>query len=146
MSSIKGEVTSAPTRFRWMRVLGISPGVGAAMLPVGVCPAWWPAYAGVMSSLGLGFLLNSAYLFSLTALLLAFGLGASLYRAKTRQGYGPFALGAAGTITVLVGKFALSWNVLFYTGLVVFIAASVWNAWPKKKTTSCSSGTCYQQQ
>ena len=146
MSSIKGEVTSAATRFRWMRALGISPGVGAALLPVGVCPVCWPAYAGVMSSLGLGFLLNSAYLFSLTALLLAFGLGASLYRAKTRRGYGPFALGAAGTIAVLVGKFALSWNLLFYTGLLVFIAASVWNAWPKRKDTAASCEMCVAQE
>lgn len=133
-------------RFRWMRVLGISPGVGAALLPVGVCPACWPAYAGVMSSLGLGFLLNSAYVFTLTTIFLAFALGALLYGAKTRRGYGPFTLGVAGTLIVLVGKFALSWNVLFYTGLAVFVAASVWNAWPKKKDTAGSCEMCVAQE
>lgn len=140
------EATSGSGRFRWMRVLGISPGVGAALLPVGVCPVCWPAYAGVMSSLGLGFLMNSAYLFSFIAIFLAFGLGTSLYRAKTRRGYGPFALGAASTLAVLVGKFALSWDLLFYAGLVVFIAASVWNAWPKKKDTVGPCEMCVAQE
>ena len=144
-AALTREGTSGSSRFRWMRVLGISPGVGAALLPVGVCPACWPAYAGVMSSLGLGFLLNSAYLFSLIAIFLAFALGALLYRAKTRRGYGPFALGTVGTVAVLVGKFALSWNLLFYAGLVVFIAASVWNAWPRKKDTAGSCEMCIAQ-
>lgn len=145
-AALRSEGTSGSGRFRWMRVLGISPGVGAALLPIGVCPVCWPAYAGVVGSLGLGFLLNSAYLFSLTAIFLTFGLGALLYRAKTRRGYGPFALGAAGTLAVLVGKFVLSWNLLFYTGLVVFVATSVWNAWPRKKDTAGSCEMCVAQE
>lgn len=145
-AALTSEGSSGSGRFRWMRVLGISPGVGAALLPVGVCPVCWPVYAGVMSSLGLGFLLNSAYLFSLIAILLAIGLGVSLYRAKTRRGYGPFALGAVGTIVLLVGKFALSWNLLAYAGLVVFIVASVWNAWPRKGDATGSCEMCVAQE
>lgn len=145
-TALKMEGAGASGHFRKMRTLGTIPGIGAALLPVGVCPACWPAYAGVMGSLGLGFLINSVYLFPLTAIFLAFGLGALLYRAKKRRGYGPFALGTAGTIALLAGKFALSWNLLFYTGLVLFIAASMWNAWPRKKDTAGSCEMCVVQE
>jgi mercuric ion transport protein len=31
------------------------PGVGVSLLPKLTCPACWPAYAGLLSSVGLGF-------------------------------------------------------------------------------------------
>lgn len=100
--------------FRWSRMFGSMPGIGASLLPVGVCPACWPVYAGVLSSLGLGFLVHTTYLLPLTAAFLLFSLGTLAYWANARHGYGPFALGLLAAVGILVGKFGVSSDVLFY--------------------------------
>jgi mercuric ion transport protein len=40
----------------WQSWLIVLPAIGVAMLPKLACPACWPAYAGLLSSVGLGFL------------------------------------------------------------------------------------------
>src|SRR5258708_12119466 len=55
------------------------PGAAISLLPILACLLCWPAYAALLSSLGLGFLGNSAYLLPLTGALLALaGFGHSL--------------------------------------------------------------------
>ena len=56
--------------------LPIVPAVGISLLPKLACPACWPAYAGLLSAVGLGFLINATYLFPLTALFLVVAVGA----------------------------------------------------------------------
>ncbi len=131
-------------RFQWRGFLAVFPAIGASVLPIGACPACWPVYAGLLSSLGLGFVFDSAYLLPVTALFLGFSVAALAYRAKARRGYRPLAVGAVGAVVVLVGKFVLSSDSLFYLGLVALIGASLWNAWPKKKAVSgsCSAYAC----
>src|SRR5258708_7929751 len=73
------------------------PGAAISLLPILACSLCWPAYAALLSSLGLGFLGNSAYLLPLTGALLAVavaGLGLQIKNA----GYGPFpvCVGAGG--------------------------------------------------
>ncbi len=48
------------SRFSWRSAIAMAPGVGLALLPKVTCPACWPAYAGVLSALGLGFLMEPA--------------------------------------------------------------------------------------
>lgn len=122
----------------WKGSLATLPAVAAALLPAGLCPACWPAYAGLLSAFGLGFLLDEVYLFPLTAILLAVALGALALGARKRQGYGSFLLGLAATAVVLAGKFAFNSNIAMYAGIVGLITASVWNAWPVQS----SSATC----
>ena len=133
------------TRFQWRRVLAVLPGIGASALPVGACPACWPAYAGVLSSLGFGFLLDSTYLLPLMALFIGLALVSLAYRGKTRHGYGAFAIGALAAVIVLVGKFVLSSDLLLYLGLALLVGASLWNAWPKKKAARSSCPACAVQ-
>ncbi len=47
------------------------PGTLISFLPVGLCPACWPVYTGLLSSLGLGFLFQDSYLAPLTVAFLA---------------------------------------------------------------------------
>lgn len=114
----------------WRSSLAAVPGIAFAFLPKLACPACWPAYAGLLSSVGLGFLLDQTYLFPLTAAFLLLAVGALAFRARTRRGYGPLALGMAAAVVVLAGKSAFDSNAAMYGGIAVLVAASVWNAWP----------------
>ena len=119
-------------RTGWLSSLGVLPSIGVSLLPVGLCPACWPAYAGLLSALGLGALLNSRYLLPITAMLLAIAVGALAFRADQRRGYGPFALGVLASAIVIIGKFILVANIVVYVGAILLVAASVWNAWPRQ--------------
>jgi len=60
------------------------------------------------------------------------------YRAKRRRGYKPFWAGVAASIFILAEKFIFDRPLLFYGGVTLLIAASLWNSWPRKvpgKTT-----------
>jgi len=81
--------TAPPSGTAWGRLLTAAPGVGAALLPKVACPACWPAYAGLLSALGLGFLMETRYLLPLTIGFLALALGAIGWRARSRRGFGP---------------------------------------------------------
>ena len=129
-------------RSGWTRALSVLPGAGLTLLPIGTCPACWPVYAGVLSSLGLGFLLSSAYLLPATVAFLAFALGTLAYGARSRRGYAPFAVGVLASTLALFGKFGLSSDPVLYAGLALLVGASIWNAWPRKAATTGCRGTC----
>jgi hypothetical protein len=114
----------------WKKSLLALPGVGVSILPNLACPACWPAYAGLLSSVGLGFLISTVYLLPLTVAFLVLALTALVFRANKRQGYGPFFLGLVAAGGVLLGKFAFGSNLIVYSALGLLVIASVWNAWP----------------
>jgi len=124
----------------WKLNLAMLPGVGAALLPNLACPACWPAYAGLLSSVGLGFLLDATYLLWFTAAALAFAVGALAFRAQRRRGYRPFFVGLVAAGTVLVGKFGFESDIAMYVGLALLIGASVWNSWPR--SAASPTATC----
>ena len=123
-------------------VSAVLSSAGAWLIPAGVCPACWPAYAGAVSSLGLGFTLSTEFLIPLAAVLLALSLLALGYRAQHRRGYGPFVLGVAGALGVLAGKFWLSSEALSYVALAAIVAAGIWNGWPARSAPTSCAGAC----
>jgi glutaredoxin 3 len=82
--------------------------------------------------MGLAFLLQTAYLLPLTALMLLLAVGALGFRADRRRGYGPFAVGVLAAVLVIVAKFAWESDGMSYGGVVLLVGSSVWNSWPKK--------------
>jgi mercuric ion transport protein len=122
----------------WKQNLLAAPGIGLSLLPKIACPACWPAYAGLLSSLGLGFLVSTEYLLSMTAAFLLLAVGMLAFRARRRHGYVPFALGILAASFVLLGKFSLASNPLLYAGLGLLILASVWNSWPIASRCICA--------
>lgn len=121
----------------WRSSLAVAPGIGAALLPKVACPACWPAYAGFLSSIGLGVLMDDAWLLPLTASFLLVAVGALAFRARRRRGHGPFGLGLAAAGLVLVGKFMFESDAAMYAGIGLLVAASVWNTWPRRPTANC---------
>lgn len=129
----------------WKTSLVGVPGIAIAFLPKLACPLCWPAYAGLLTTLGLGFLLDTNYLLPVTATFLALAIGALAFRASARRGYLPFAFGLAAGIAVLAGKFAFDSDSMMYGGLAAIAAASVWNAWPVRRSRracrACAPGS-----
>ena len=119
------------------RTAGVLPGIGVALMPKLICPLCWPAYAGLLSAVGLGFLINSRNLMIVTALFLIVAVTALAFRARQRRGYGPAFVGLVASIFILVEKFYLDSPATMYAALGVLIAASVWNSWPARLTASC---------
>ena len=115
----------------WKQGLLSLPGISLSALPKLACPVCWPAYAGLLSSLGLGFLISSAYLWPLTIIFLTLALVALAFRAKGRRGLGPFLIGLIAAISILLGKFVWESRVTIYGGVGMLVVASVWNAWPR---------------
>ena len=109
-------------------VMGI-PAAALAALPL--CPACYPVYAGILSALGLSALSNTMVQSLLTVLFLVVANAALLYRARSRRGYGPFALGAAASVVLVFSKFIMGSDSITYAGVGVLVIAGLWNVWPK---------------
>ncbi len=92
--------------------------------------------------MGLGFLMEAEYLLPLTVLFLLISISALGFRAKHRRGYAPLALGILSSAGVILGKYVLDSDLVMYVGVVLLVAASLWNAWPRKilVKSSCSTG------
>ncbi len=119
----------AETRRRNGRsVLGI-PAAALAALPL--CPVCYPAYAGILSALGLTALSDTTVQTVLTVLFLSAALGALLYKAKSRRGYGPLALGTAASVALSLSKFVMGSDPITYAAVGVLVLAGLWNVWPR---------------
>ena len=116
------------TRRNGRSVLGIPAAVLAA-LPL--CPACYPAYAGILGALGLTALSNTTVQTVLTVLFLSAALGALLYKAKSRRGYGPLALGTAASVALSFSKFVMGSDPTTYAAVSVLVLAGLWNVWPR---------------
>src|SRR5438876_10938794 len=104
---------AARTKQVWLTV----PGIGVAMLPKLLCPMCWPLYAGIVSSVGLGFLVGTTYLIPITSAFLILTLAVLGFRATQRRGFGPFLIGIVASAAVLIGKFYLDSTPITYGGV-----------------------------
>jgi hypothetical protein len=120
----------------WKQVATAAPGIGVSLLPKLACPACWPAYAGLASSVGLGFLVGTEYLLPLTIAFLLLALLAMAFRARVRCGYRPLLLGLFASVGIVLGKFAWDSRPLLYGAVGMLIVASIWNTLPQS-STSC---------
>lgn len=126
----------------WHNVLAMLPSIGVAMLPKLVCPACWPAYAGLLSAIGLGFVNYTPYLLPLTVLFLTMAVASLAYHASLRRGLKPFALGIIAAVIVVAGKFFFASDQAMYIGIAVLVAASIWNSFPKKTIIGIACPGC----
>ncbi len=123
-------------RAEGLTVFGI-PAAGLAALPA--CPACYPLYAGILSSLGLTALIDPAAQSALTGLFLVVVVAALALHARRRHAYVPLGVGLAGSVVVLAGKFVLGWSPITYAGVALLMGASAWNLWSIKAR---SGGQC----
>lgn len=127
---------------KWSRLLALLPVIGTALLPKLTCPACWPAYGGILSALGLGFVNYTPYLLPLMIAFVSITLFSLGFRASKRRGYGPLVLGCLASVVLVVGKFGFNSDSLLYGGLAFLISASIWNSWPRKAPKSQPCPSC----
>lgn len=115
----------------WMGIGGMASGASGAMtllLPVGLCPGCWPAYAAVLSSRGAGFLLETSYQAPIAVALCAAGVASHSYHVRRSGRYATLLLALTGASAALAGKFILGKPVVQYVGLFTFVLSAVWAA------------------
>jgi hypothetical protein len=94
------------------------------------CPLCWLA---LMSALGVGSVINSAWLQPLAVALLFLSVSMLLGRARRRGGYGPFMLGLLAAGAIYLNKFILNYDPGVYLSGATLISASIWNTLPKRR-------------
>ena len=125
-----------------MRALTMLPAVGGALLPKLTCAACWPAYAALLSALGVEFVDYTPYLLPITVVALGvalFGLRLARPRAPRLR---PLAVGVVASIVILVGKFGLDSDIAAYLGAAALIGATVWNLWPRRRAAETCGACC----
>jgi len=140
MSSATG--AAVVQRSSWRNALAVLPALGTALLPNLTCPACWPAYAGLLSALGLGFVDYTPFLLPLTAIFVTLAVASLGYRAKNRRTHKPFILGLLAAILIVVGKFVFVSNLAVYGGVALLVGASLWNSWLQRASKSGSCPAC----
>jgi len=126
----------------WKRLGAVFPVIGTVFIPGLTCPACWPAYAGLLSALGIGFFNYTPYLLPVMIFFVMITLFALGYRARDRHGYGPLILGIFSSIILVFGRFVLDSNGVLYGGIAFLIAASVWNSRPVQQDQKDSCSSC----
>ncbi len=116
----------------WRSIAAVLPAIGIGFMPKVICPLCWPAYAGLLSAAGLTFLMEDRWLLPISALCLLAALAALAWKARSRRGYGPLALGTLSSAAILFGKFATDSNSLAYAGIAMLVTSCTWNAWPRR--------------
>ena len=137
-----GDREAPSSRTGWSGMLAVIPSIGTALLPSLFCPACLPAYAGILSALGVSFFNYTPYLLPLMIVFLTVAITSLGYGVKRHGGYKPFLVGLVASAVIITGKFAVPSELLVYAGLVLLVAASAWNTWSRKKVSSCTTSAC----
>ncbi len=138
VASIVAALSPTPnTTGHRQHIAPLLPAVGAALLPKLSCPACWPAYTALLSSLGVGFVDYTPWLMPATALFLAVTLATLAWRP--RRGFAPLLLGITASAVIVAGKFAFDSEPAVYAGIALLVAASLWKSWPVQKSSACTS-------
>jgi len=129
-SGISGSLKSDKSERSIGGGISVLPAIGVTLLPKLTCPACWPAYAWFLGIFGISFVNYTPYLAPLMAFFLTLAVASLAFQAKNRRGYGPFALGLAASMIVMVSRFWLGSEPVMYAGFVLLVSAFIWNAWP----------------
>ena len=103
-----------------------------AVLPSFSCPACIAAYAGLLSSAGLGFVLYEPVLQPMISVVLLTNLAALVWTARSHRSLGPLIIAAAGTLGVAGGRLFADVPLALYAGAGALFVAAAWNLWLKR--------------
>ena len=99
------------------------PAVGTALLPKLTCPLCFPAYAALLSALGIEFVDYTPYLLPLTAIFLAVAITVLAWQSRRTGNLMPLGLGIMAALLVLFAKFYLGAEWLTTGGIILLVVA-----------------------
>ena len=111
----------------WVQTLVAIPAAVLALLPSFSCPVCIAAYAGVLSSLGLGFVLSDRVQRPLIVFFLTVTLGSVALATKQHKRRGPFLFVLTGSLAIVAGRLLWSVHPALYLGVLCLVAGTVWN-------------------
>lgn len=123
---------SGGRRRGWLRAATVVPAAVLPLLPSFTCPACLAAYAGVLSAMGLGFLLNEAFLAPVIAVVLVASVAGVAWSTPSHRRPGPLVATTAGALAIVAGRLVWDLPVVLYAGIAVLLAGSLWNLWLKR--------------
>ena len=127
------------------RFLTAVPAVTIALLShAGACPACWPLIGGLVSSLGLTFLVETRYLLPLMIGCLAISIAALSYGAG--RDYRPLIVGVAASGVILIGKFILDASLVTVAGAGLLVGAYLWSFWLRRSDKASSCQRCCETE
>jgi hypothetical protein len=110
-----------------MRALLVIPAAVLPLLPSATCPVCIAAYAGVLSSLGLGFVFNDRVQRPLILIMLSLCLASVTWTARRHRRSGLAVVALLGALAIIAGRVVWDAGILTYTGVGLLVIASVWN-------------------
>ncbi len=122
--------TRLPTRRgrpAWLQTLIAVPAAVLPLLPSFSCPVCVASYAGLLSSLGLGFLLTDRVQRPLIGAFLIVSVTSVGWAARQHKKVWPFLLVLLGSSAIVVGRLVWDAAPLLYFGVACLVAGTVWN-------------------
>lgn len=122
-----------PTTSRWQAAIASFPAIGTVLLPKLACPLCFPAYAAILSALGLEFVDYTPYLLPLSIAFLVIVVGVLAAQTRRSGNAAPLILGIAASLVILAGRFGMEIGWLTTSGVVLLIAAVLFGS--RRKST-----------
>ena len=117
---------SAKPNYFFKNLSSVMIGFGIAFFPK--CPLCWAAYMTLFSALGLETIPYQPWMLPAMIALLFVNIAVLFFRSKKNNRFGPVLFSLAGAFLILIAKFWLNSDFLVYTGLVLVLTGSAWNA------------------
>ncbi len=127
----------------WIGGLASFPAFGVTLLPALSCSLCWPAYAGLLGAVGLGFVDYTPYVTPGIVGLLTLSILGLAYQARRRRGgFKPLVVGLVAAAVILVGRYLADDAIFTGAGFAFLYGASVWNIWPDRKANRQTCQVC----
>ena len=121
------ETASRRGRPDWLQTIIAIPAAALPLLPSFSCPVCIAAYAGLLSSLGLGLILTDRVQRPLIVAFLIISVASVGWAARRYKRAGPFVLVLLGAAGIVTGRLAWSVAPALYAGVICLVAGTVWN-------------------
>lgn len=105
----------------------VVPAAVLPLLPSATCPVCLAAYAGVLSSVGLGFLLNDQVQRPLILVFLGITVVSVAWAATQYRRFSPFLLVLSGSVAIVAARILSNVPWVVYLGVGLLVTGAFWN-------------------
>jgi len=117
----------------WLETLVAVPAAVLPLLPSFSCPVCIAAYAGLLSSLGLGFALNDSVQRPAIVFFLTVTVSTVAWTTRQHRTAWPLLAVVAGSLAVVLGRIVWSAPLAVYVGVAGLVVGAVWNLALKRR-------------